>query len=83
MKQRTRAIVSAIVGLAVGVAYPFIDVYVRCRAPGSESCVWAKAFFMLTVAVSVPLIGAVAAAAAYIGIGWFTRRETPPSDEPQ
>ena len=81
MATRTRAIVSAIIGLLVGIAYPFLDIYVRCRAPASEACVWGKAYFMLTVAVSVPLIGAVAAAAAYIGLGWLTRRDEPPPDE--
>ena len=67
---------SSIVGLIAGVAYPFVDILVRCHAPTSEACVWGKAYFMLTVAVSVPLIGAVAAAVAYTCIGWFTRRDT-------
>jgi len=76
-----RAIVSAIIGVIAGIAYPFIDVYVRCRAPSSEACVWGNAYFMLTVAVSVPLIGAVAAAVAYTCIGWLTRRETSEGEE--
>jgi NhaP-type Na+/H+ or K+/H+ antiporter len=75
MTVRTRAIVSAIIGLVVGAAYPFIDIAVRCHAPASESCVWGNAYFMLTVAVSVPLIGAVAAAVAYACLGWIARRE--------
>jgi len=75
MTIRTRAIASAIVGLIAGIAYPFLDIFLRCRSPASEPCVWGKAYFLLTVAVAVPLIGAVAAAAAYIGIGWFTRRD--------
>ena len=42
MTARTRAIASAIVGLVVGVAYPFVDILVRCHAPTSEACVWGK-----------------------------------------
>ena len=34
MSVRTRAVASVVIGLLVGIAYPFIDVYVRCRAPG-------------------------------------------------
>ena len=75
MSARTRAIVSVIIGLVVGVAYPFVDIALRCSAPMSEACVWGKAYFMLTVAVSVPLIGAVAAAVAYICLGWAIRGE--------
>ena len=75
MTVRTRAIVSAIIGLVVGVAYPFIDIAVRCHVPASEACVWGTAYFLLTVAVSVPLIGAVVAAAAYACLGWVARRE--------
>ena len=81
MTGRTRAILSAVVGLVVGVAYPFIDIAVRCHVPASESCVWGNAYFMLTVAVSVPLIGAVAAAVAYTCIGWLTRRGTPEGEQ--
>ena len=77
MTPRTRAIVSAIIGAAVGIAYPFVDVAVSCRAPGSEACAWGKAYFLLTLIVSVPLIGAVAAAAAYACLGWAGQ------DEPQ
>ena len=83
MRARTRAIVSVIIGLVVGVAYPFVDIAIRCSAPVSEACVWGKAYFMLTVAVSVPLIGAVAAAVSYACLGWAIRGEPhkePPND---
>ena len=80
MTVRARAILSALIGLVVGAAYPFIDIAVRCHAPASESCVWGNAYFMLTVAVSVPLIGALAAAAAYTCLGWLQPQKTKEDD---
>jgi phosphate/sulfate permease len=79
MTPRTRAVVSAVIGAAVGIAYPFVDVAVSCRAPDSEACVWGGAYFVLTLVVSVPLIGAVAAAVAYLCLGWVSRDEPPVS----
>lgn len=45
------------IGLAVGVGYPFVDVALACRAPISEACVWGKAYFPLTLGISVVVLG--------------------------
>lgn len=45
------------VGLAVGVGYPLVDVGLACRAPTSEACVWGKAYFPLTLGLSVLILG--------------------------
>jgi len=69
-------LVALAVGLAVGLSYPFIDVTLACRVPTSEACVWGKAYFPLTLAVSVVLLGGTAAALLYLGLMWWRR---PPS----
>lgn len=45
------------VGLIVGIGYPFVDVALACRVPVSEACVWGKAYFPLTLGVSVVVLG--------------------------
>lgn len=52
-------------GAAAGIAYPLVDLALACRAPGSEACVWGKAYLPLTLAVSLALVGGVVAALAY------------------
>lgn len=45
------------VGMTVGIGYPFLDVALACRVPVSEACVWGKAYFPLTLGVSVVVLG--------------------------
>lgn len=45
------------VGLTAGIGYPFVDVALACRVPISEACVWGKAYFPLTLGVSVAVLG--------------------------
>ena len=53
------------VGAAVGVAYPFIDLALSCRVPHSEACVWGKAYFPLTLGVSIVLLGGITTGILY------------------
>ena len=53
------------IGLLVGVGYPIVDVGLACRIPISEACVWGKAYFPLTLGVSVVLLGGLTAGLAY------------------
>ena len=53
------------VGLLVGVGYPFIDVALSCRVPISEACVWGKAYFPLTLGVSIVVLGGLVTGVIY------------------
>lgn len=55
--RRLRFLTALCIGLAVGVGYPFVDVALACRAPISEACVWGKAYFPLTLGISVVVLG--------------------------
>ena len=75
MTARTKARFSAIViGVAVGAAYPFVDVALSCRVPESEACVWGKAYLPLLLGISIPIIGGVIAAVAYAFWAWRNTR---------
>jgi fructose-specific phosphotransferase system IIC component len=72
-KWRTSAIVALILGPAIGAACPFIQVAFECRAPESEACVWGKALLPVSVTISAVLVGAVVAAALFLGLEWRRR----------
>jgi len=63
------------VGLVVGIGYPFVDVGLACRRPISEACVWGKAYFPLTLGVSVVVLGGAVAALVYAVFMWRRRRQ--------
>ncbi len=63
--RRSSLTIALAIGLVVGLAYPFVDLGLACRAPASEACVWGKAYLPLTLGVSVVLLGGVAAALVY------------------
>ncbi|HKG95776.1 MAG TPA: hypothetical protein VKA84_27950 [Gemmatimonadaceae bacterium] len=62
----TRAAVAAL----VGVAAPYAELAVKCRAPGSEACVWGRAYLPLTRAVYFVLFGGM----TYAALAWAARR---------
>ena len=64
------------VGLMVGIGYPFVDVALACRVPTSEACVWGKAYFPLTLGVSVVVVGGVATGLLYAVLLWRRRRQS-------
>jgi hypothetical protein len=45
MRSRLLRIIAA---AAVGLAAPYVELWVKCRRPVSEACVWAKAYLPLT-----------------------------------
>ena len=47
----------ALVALAVGLAAPHVELWVKCRAPSSEACVWGRSFLPLTVPVYLVVVG--------------------------
>ncbi|MBI5909118.1 MAG: hypothetical protein HY848_04075 [Betaproteobacteria bacterium] len=64
------------VGLIAGIGYPFVDVALACRAPISEACVWGKAYFPLTLGVSVVVLGGIVTGLLYAVL---IRRDRRPS----
>jgi hypothetical protein len=67
-------LVALCAGVAVGVGYPYVEVGLACRAPASEACVWGKAYFSLTLTVSLVFLGPVAAGVVYALLAWLRRR---------
>ena len=65
LSRRAAFFVALVIGLAVGLAYPYLDVAASCRIPDSEACVWGKAYFPLTLGLSLLLLGGPAAGLAY------------------
>lgn len=63
-------------GLMVGVGYPFVDVALACRVPTSEACVWGKAYFPMTLSVSVVVLGGVVTGLLYAVLIWWHRRQS-------
>ena len=61
------------VGLIVGAGYPFVDVGLACRTLTSVACVWGKAYFPLTLSVSVVVLGGVVTGLLYAVLIWRRR----------
>jgi hypothetical protein len=60
-------------GLMAGVGYPFVDVALACRVPISEACVWGKAYFPLTLTLSVVVLGGAVTGFLYAVLIWRRR----------
>lgn len=77
MLSRSSALLVALsAGLVAGIAYPYVDIAIACRAPMSEACVWGKAYFSLTLTVSVVLLGGMVAGVVYVVLGWRRDRQS-------
>jgi hypothetical protein len=69
------------VGLAAGIGYPFVSVGLACRVPVSEACVWGRAYFPLTLAVSVVIVGGGVTGLLYAVLSW-RRGKAPGTRQP-
>jgi hypothetical protein len=58
---RTRVAIIAAASIAIGIAYPFAELAFKCRAPDSEACVWAKAYWSLSIRAEPPIVAVIAA----------------------
>ena len=70
MPSHRSALVAVLAGLAAGIGYPFVDIALACRVPTSEACVWGKAYFPLTLGLSVVLVGGGVAGLVYVVMMW-------------
>jgi hypothetical protein len=71
--RRTTLLKALAAGLGVGIGYPFVDVGLACRRPISEACVWGRAYFPLTLGVSVAVRGGAVTATLYAVLMWRRR----------
>jgi hypothetical protein len=74
LSRRSSLITAIAVGLLAGVGYPFVDLALACRIPTSEACVWGKAYFPLTLTLSVLIVGGAVAGLLYAALMWWARR---------
>ena len=72
--RRSSLLVAMGVGLATAIAYPYVDLALACRVPASEACVWGKAYFRLTMALSIVVVGGAVTALVYGFLMWRQRR---------
>jgi hypothetical protein len=63
----------AAAGLA-GLGHPVLDLLLKCRAPFSEACVWARAYLPLTLGLELLLVGIPVFLLAYWLLGRSQRR---------
>lgn len=63
--------------MGTGVTYPYLDLAIACRNPISEACVWGKAYFSLTLGVSLILVSGVTTGVVYGLLRWRNNRKTP------
>jgi hypothetical protein len=73
--RRAPVLIALLTWAVVGIGYPFVDIALKCRTPGSEACVWGKAYFPLTLTVSVVVLGGIAAALVYAFLIWRRKRQ--------
>ena len=76
LSRRAPLLIALLVGAAIGVGYPFVDVALACRVPISEACVWGKAYFPLTLTVSVVVLGGVVTGLVYAVLVWRRGRQS-------
>jgi hypothetical protein len=72
---RTPLLVAIVTWLFVGIGYPYLNLALACRIPSSEACVWGKAYFPLTIGLSLTLLGGLAAGVVYAILVWRRRQQ--------
>lgn len=75
LSRRAALVVALVVGLVVGLGYPYFDLAAACRIPDSEACVWGKAYFPLSLGVSLILLGGITAVLVYAALSWRGERK--------
>jgi hypothetical protein len=70
LSRRAALLISLSIGLAAGLAYPYVDIAIACRMPESEACVWGKAYFPLTLGLSLVLLGGAGSGLLYACLMW-------------
>ena len=71
---RASLLVAIVVGLLAGIAYPYVDLALACRAPTSEACVWGKAFLPLTLGLSLVFVSGLVGGVTYAALAYLRRK---------
>jgi hypothetical protein len=68
MGPKRRALLSVLVFVVLAAGVPLLELWIKCRQPVSEACVWAKAYLPLSLGIGV-VIGLLAAVIAWFVLG--------------
>lgn len=69
MRTRTRVAIATVIAVAAWVAMVGGEIWIKCRLPDSEGCVWAKSYFP---GLTVPLYGVMIGLPVFCFVIWFT-----------
>ena len=64
MTRRVTLVGALAAGLLLGVGIPLVELWVECRQPTSEACVWDRALLGVSLSVGA-VLGLVAGTVAY------------------
>lgn len=73
LSSRASLLIAICLGLLAGLGYPYVDLALACREAVSEACVWGKAYFPLTLGLSLVLIGGGVAGIVYAALAYWRR----------
>jgi hypothetical protein len=59
--------------IAIGLAYPLLELALKCRHPDSEACVWARAYWHLSIWIEPPIVAVIAAIVLAVAIAVVRR----------
>ena len=59
--------------IAIGLAYPLLELALKCRRPDSEACVWARAYWHLSIWIEPPIVAVIAAIVLAVAIAVVRR----------
>jgi hypothetical protein len=63
--------------IAIGIAFPHVELALKCRRPESEACVWAKAYWHLSIWIEPPIVAVIAAIVLAIAMALVGRTHGP------
>lgn len=52
-----RLVVAALVGVLAALAVSYGNLWLRCREPASEACVWSKAYLPVSLGLTFVILG--------------------------
>ena len=73
MTRGRRVALIVALSIAIGIAYPFLELAVQCRRPDSEACVWARSYWRLSIWIEPPIVAVIAAIVLGIAVAAVRR----------